>query len=302
MNELALVRLIRGLAPSRAPGVVAGIGDDCAIFRPRANEDLLLTTDFLIEDVHFRPQTHSGADCGWKALARGLSDIAAMGGSPRACLVSLALAPWANARWVRDFYRGLNQLAARHGVAVIGGDSTFTGKLACDIVVLGAVPRGRALRRGGARPGDLIGVTGSLGGAALGLESLKGPARRRHLRPEPRVEAGRLLRTRLRATACMDLSDGLALDLHRLCLESQAAACLWGPLPAFPGASMEQVLAGGEDYELLFTVPPLCRLPQSIAGLPFTAIGAIEAGTPGHLTYAGVPLKPFGWNPSAPGD
>jgi thiamine-monophosphate kinase len=297
MNELSIVRLIRSLAQSRAPGVVAGIGDDCAILRPRPGEDLLLTTDFLIEDVHFRRGTHSGADCGWKALARGFSDIAAMGGTPRACLVSLALAPWTGAGWVRAFYRSLNQLAACHNAAVIGGDTSRAAKLACDIVVLGAVPRGRALRRDGAKPGDVICVTGSLGGSALGLASGKAPALRRHLRPEPRLEAGRLLRTRLRATSCIDVSDGLALDLHRLCLESKVAADLWGPLPSFPGASLEQALAGGEDYELLFTLPAQRRLPASVAGIPVTAIGAIRSGKPGELTFAGAPLTPRGWNP-----
>jgi thiamine-monophosphate kinase len=298
MNELALVRLIRKLTPADAPGVIAGIGDDCAILRPRSNEDLLITTDLLIEDVHFRRETHSGADCGWKALARGLSDIAAMGGTPRACLVSLALAAWTNAEWVRSFYRGLNQLAARHNVAVIGGDTTRTEKLTCDIVVIGAVPRGRALRRDGAKPGDIICVTGALGGSALGLETRKGPALRRHLRPKPRLEAGRLIRARLRASACLDLSDGLALDLHRLCLESKVAADLWGPLPSFPGASIEQALAGGEDYELLFTIPPARKLPDFIANLPLAAIGTIKAGKPGALTFAGLPLKPAGWNPT----
>src|SRR5579863_10013176 len=136
-------------------GLVAGIGDDCAIFRPRgAAEDLLFTTDMLIEGTHFRQETHSAADAGWKALARGLSDIAAMGGEPRFCLVSLALAPWNDARWLDGFYRGLLQLAAREKAPLAGGDLGRSAKTTCDIVVCGGAPRGKALRRDKARAGD----------------------------------------------------------------------------------------------------------------------------------------------------
>ena len=125
-------------------GVVLGIGDDCAIFRARgAAEDLLFTTDMLIEDVHFRRATHSPADVGWKALARGLSDIAAMGGKPRFCLLSLALPPWADARWMEGFYGGFLGLAAREGAPLAGGDLARAEKAMCDVVVCGAAPRGR---------------------------------------------------------------------------------------------------------------------------------------------------------------
>ena len=130
--------------------------------------------------------------------------------------------------WLRGFYRGLNTLARRHGVVVAGGDLSEAEKLVCDIVVLGAVKRGRALRRSGAKPGDRLYVTGLLGGSALGLETRKGRAWKRHLRPEPRIEAGRELAARCGATACMDLSDGLALDLFRMCTESRCAAELHG--------------------------------------------------------------------------
>src|ERR1039458_4957924 len=154
-TEVEMVERIRLLAaPPRGGGLVLGIGDDCAIYRPRgAADDLLFTTDMLIEGVHFLPATHRPEDIGWKALARGLSDIAAMGGEPRFCLVSLALARWADGKWVDAFYRGLLRLARREGVALIGGDLARGPHLMCDIVVCGAVPRGQALRRSGARPG-----------------------------------------------------------------------------------------------------------------------------------------------------
>jgi thiamine-monophosphate kinase len=296
MRETDLIALIRRLNPGRAPGLVEGIGDDCAILRPKPGEDLLSTTDFLLEDVHFSRQTHTAADCGWKALARGLSDIAAMGGRPRYALVSLALAPWAGPDWVRGFYRGMNTLARRHGVAIAGGDLSRAEKLVCDIVVLGAVKRGRALRRGGARPGDRLYVTGALGGSALGLETRRGRAWKRHLRPEPRIEAGRALATRLGASACMDLSDGLALDLFRLLTESGCAAELHGGLPIFPGATLAQALSGGEDYELLFAAPAGRRVPAAIAAVPVTEIGRCVKGKPGKILFAGKPLPASGWD------
>lgn len=283
MDELSLISAIRAAsAPRRGVrGLVAGIGDDCAIVRPRAGEDLLLTTDFVIEDVHFRRKTHTAADVGWKALARGLSDIAAMGGEARYALVSLALPEWAGARYVRGLYAGMGELGGRHGVAVIGGDVSRSGQLTLDVVVVGAVPRGKALRRSGARAGDVLYVSGTLGhAAASGYRE----------RPEARLELGRKLRGK--ATACMDLSDGLALDLHRLCVESGVAAELDGVLPSAPGATLEQALSGGEDYELLCTIPTGVRAPAG-----FTRVGQVRKGRAGELTFGGVKLGPKGWDP-----
>lgn len=284
MNELRLIDAIRKWSSQAAPGVVAGIGDDCAIIRPRPREDLLFTTDFLIEDVHFTRAAYSGADTGWKALARGLSDIAAMGGDARYALISLALAPWCGGAYVKSLYGGLHRLAGQHGVSIIGGDVTRTEKLSIDIVVIGAVPRGKALRRDGARPGDIIYVSGALGRAAA--------RNYRKDRPEPRLTLGRQLRGR--ATACMDLSDGLAMDLHRLTRQSGVAAELDGPLPAAPGATLEHALFGGEDYELLCTLPPGRPVPRAL-----TRVGRIIEGTPGRLTLAGARLQPRGWDPLA---
>jgi thiamine-monophosphate kinase len=162
-------------------------------------------------------------------------------------------------------------------------------------MVCGAVPRGTALRRDGARPADEIYVSGVLGGAALGLESGKGKARQRHLRPEPRLVLGAFLREKLRASAAIDLSDGLSLDLRRLCLASRVSAAIVMP-PRFPGATPEQALDGGEDYELLFTLRPGARVPAQFQGLPLTKIGTITRGEPGEVRLNGEPLAPRGYD------
>jgi thiamine-monophosphate kinase len=288
-------RIRRSVRLPKSSAVVLGIGDDCAIFRPRgAAEDLLFTTDMLIEGTHFLRETHTAADVGWKALARGLSDVAAMGGEPRFCLVSLALAPWTDARWIDGFYRGLLQLADRAGATLAGGDLSHAERVMCDIVVCGALPRGSALRRDGARAGDAIYVSGALGGSALGLSRGRGPAWQRHVRPEPRLALGRFLRERAHATAAMDLSDGISLDLHRLCLASELAAGIEAP-PRYRGATLEQALHGGEDYELLFTARP-GRVPPAFEGLPLTRIGTMRKGPAGDVTLNGEPLPQLGYD------
>jgi thiamine-monophosphate kinase len=293
--EVEIVERIRRLAAlPRGRGLVLGIGDDCAICRPRgAAEDLLFTTDMLVEGVHFLPATHRPEDIGWKALARGLSDIAAMGGEPRFCLVSLAVAGPSGGEWIDAFYRGLLRLARRERVALIGGDLARGPHSMCDIVVCGAVPLGQALRRSGARPGDAIFVSGALGGSALGLERGAGRAWRRHLHPEPRLALGRFLR-RLGSTAAMDLSDGLSLDLHRLCRASRVKAEIGAP-PIYPGATLRQALDGGEDYELLFTTPPRAAVPPAFEGLPLTRIGTMRRGPP-SVELDGAPLPQRGWD------
>lgn len=279
-------RLRRRAGRSRA--LTLGIGDDCAIFRPRPGHELLLTTDLMIEGVHFLPE-YPAAAVGHKALARGLSDIAAMGGEPRLCLVSLAAGDRATDRWIGGFYDGLLALARRSRTALAGGDLSRTERSFCDIVVCGSVPAGTALRRDGARAGDTLWVSGPLGGAAAGLAGRKGAAWRKHLRPEPRLEVGRKLRGR--ATAAIDLSDGLALDLHRLCLASGVAARITAEPPVFRGATLEQALGGGDDYELLFTLPPARRAPAGCV-----RIGEIVRGKAGAIEFRGRPLAPVGYD------
>ena len=295
-EENVIGRLRRRVALQKGGGLALGIGDDCAIFRPRGTaDDLLFTTDMLIEGVHFRRETHRPADVGWKALARGLSDIAAMGGEPRFCLLSLALPDWADTRWLNGFYDGLLELSAVAGAPLMGGDLAHGEQLTADIVVCGAVPRGRALRRDGARAGDSIYVSGSLGGSALGLATGRGPAWKRHKRPEPRLALGQFLRSRLAATAAMDLSDGLSLDLRRMCLASGLQAEIAEP-PRYPRATLEQALDGGEDYELLFTVPPRKQPPRQFQGLSLTRIGTMREGRKGVVILNGAPLAPLGYD------
>ncbi len=291
-----LERVRRRIWVPPGAGLVLGMGDDCAVFRPRgAAADLLFTTDMLIEDTHFTRHTHTAAEVGWKALARGLSDIAAMGGEPRFCLLSLAVAPWTDARWVDGFFGGFLRLARRERTPLAGGDLAHGARLLCDVVVAGEVPRGQALRRDGARAGDAIYVSGRLGGSALGLAERRGRAWRKHTHPEPRLALGRFLRTRLHATAAMDLSDGLSLDLQRMCLASGLAAEIAAP-PRYPGATLAQALDGGEDYELLFTLPPRVRAPRSFEGVSLTRIGTMRQGRPGRVEMDGAPLVPRGYD------
>jgi thiamine-monophosphate kinase len=297
MRETAVIAQIRKLT-GKIPGhqrLVKGIGDDCAILRPGVKEDLVFTTDFVLEGRHFTLDTHSAADIGHKALARSLSDLAAMGSEPVFCLVSLAVPAHCSSRWVSEFYRGLLALAARYGTALAGGDLARFDSVIADVMCCGRVRRGRALLRSTAKPGDRIYVTGELGGSAHGLAVKRGKPWRRHLRPEPRVAVGVTLH-RLLASACMDLSDGLALDLHRLCLESRASAELNGTLPVARHASLDEALYGGEDYELLFTAPPQARIPAEITGVPITCIGRITLGNPGKIQYDNRPLPPGGFD------
>lgn len=275
---------------------MVGMGDDCAVFRPASGkDDLLFTTDLLIEGVHFERTTHPPAAVGHKALARGLSDIAAMGGEPQFCLLSLALPAWADGRWVERFYGGLLRLARATGAILAGGDLARSERVMCDIVVAGSVPKGRALLRSGARPGDAIYVSGRLGSSALGLSTLRGGAWKRHLQPQPRLALGRFLRERLRATAAMDLSDGLSLDLRRLSVASRVCAEIEAP-PIYPGATREQALHGGEDYELVFTVRPGTRVPAHFGDLPLTQIGVMRRGLAGRVRLGGRLLAPLGYD------
>ena len=299
-DERAITERLRKLValPPGSP-VILGIGDDCAIYRPRGSaDDLLFTSDMFIEGVHFLRETHKAAVAGRKALVRSLSDIAAMGGEPRFCLVALCVPEWATAKWVDQFFDGILSLAADTGTVLAGGDLAHGEKLACDVTACGALPRGTALRRDGARPGNDIYVSGTLGGSALGLHKKTGKALQRHLRPEPRLALGRFLREKLRASSAIDLSDGLSLDLRRLCLASAVDAEITMP-PLFPGATLEQVLHGGEEYELLFTLPQGSRVPAAFEGLRLTRIGSIVPAADvggGAVRLDSKPLAALGYD------
>jgi len=273
MSELDIVEKIRRLG-ERGPHITLGIGDDCAIYRPRPSEELLFTTDQSIEGVHFRHDL-SPSIIGHNALARSLSDIAAMGGEPRFCLVSLAVPTKRGDKFIDAFYRGLTALARHTKTALAGGDLAHSDKVYCDVMVCGSTTRGQALRRSGARPGDLLYVSGRLGKPWGG-------------RIQPRLALGRALRGR--ATSCMDLSDGLSLDLHRLCLASGVAAAV-DRVPIVRGATLDRALHGGEDYELVFTLPPRKTAPRGT-----TLIGTIVKGPAGNVQFQGQPLPPRGYD------
>jgi len=284
MRETEIVQRIRDLAGSahRNHSILKGIGDDCAILRPGPNEDLVFTTDFILQDRHFTLDTHKPSQIGHKALARGLSDLAAMGSDPVFCLVSLAVPQTLPPRWIDAFYKGLLTLANKHKVSLAGGDLSQFEKIIVDVMCCGRVSRGKAILRSGAKPGDRIFVTGNLGAAA----------RSRWMRKiEPRIMEGRALRGRV--SAGMDLSDGLSLDLHRLCLESGVSAVLEsGAIPIAHGATLEQALHGGEDYELLFTAAPGTKLPD----LSISQIGIVTKGKPGEIMLDKIPLPPRGFD------
>jgi thiamine-monophosphate kinase len=283
--------------------ILTGIGDDCAVLRLPAGYDSLVTTDFSLEGIHFRRDWHPSDSVGHRCLARGLSDIAAMGGDPVAAFLSLALPRDLPQSWVNGFVRGLLRLAEQHGVALAGGDTSESpaGVLA-DIIVLGTVPKGKAVLRSGARPGDLIYVSGELGGSAAALALMmesgetattevaarrKELARkfRRHFYPEPRIELARRLREQGLVTAMIDTSDGLSTDLAHLCHESGVGAEIDSAL--VPRArvgrdktvDLDLALHGGEDYELLFAAPVARRIPARLAGVSLTRIGQIARGS-----------------------
>jgi thiamine-monophosphate kinase len=299
--EKALIARIRRMAGSaRNPFIPTGIGDDCAVLRllpGRGKEkikDALVTTDFTLEGIHFRRDWHPAESVGHRCLARGLSDIAAMGGDPVAAFLSLALPRDLPQTWVGRFARSLISLAEKHGVTLAGGDTAESPNgILADIVVLGSVPKGKAVLRSGARPGDLIYVSGELGGSTAAVSEMrKRPKRKlssrdypRHFFPEPRTELGRILREKGLASAMIDTSDGLSTDLAHICEESGVGAEVEAELipHATVGKPAREVdlqfaLHGGEDYELLFTAPPGQRVPSRIAGIPITRIGQIRRG------------------------
>jgi len=284
-GELALIDAIRRDSARRAMGRVRlGIGDDCAILRPPAGHEILVTTDFCLEGRHFRRDWHTPESAGHRCLARGLSDLAAMGARPLAAFLSLALPAGTDHRWVDGFFRGLRRLADEFAVPLAGGDTAQSPSehILADIVLIGSAPAGEALRRSTAGAGDLIYVTGRLGGAAAELIALESGAKagrdgeHPQLFPAPRLAVGEALLRRGLATACIDLSDGLSTDLRHLCEESGVSAEIdLARLPTHPLAAGQRELAlhGGEDYELLFAAKPEVKMPRSIAGVEVTRIG-----------------------------
>jgi len=311
LAEKEIIQRIRSLA-GRGPSLITGIGDDCAVLRVPPRHDLLVTTDFTIEGVHFRRHWHSPGLVGRRCLTRGLSDIAAMGGKPQAAFLSLAVASHVPQNWVDRFLKGLLDLADEFNLPLGGGDTAQSAAgIQADIVVVGSVPKGMAVLRSGAKPGEHIYVTGELGGGAAALAQLIRMKKKlkplpapysRFLSPQPRVAAGQTLRQRGLASAMIDLSDGLSTDLEHICQESHVGAEIEAnsiprahiaPTQTLP---LEFALHGGDDYELLFTSAG--KLPSQLAGVRVTRIGRIVRSAGMKLIAAdGEPrkLKPGGW-------
>jgi thiamine-monophosphate kinase len=327
-RESQLVEKIsRALVSRRAASsrVKMGIGDDAAIISPAEGSEWVLSCDAFLEDVHFRMRTHPPDSVGYKSLARATSDLAAMGAAPRFFMLTLALPSVRTGSWLDAFLKGMARAARELGITVIGGDTTQGRTVFISITVLGEVAPGRALTRSGARPGDIIYVSGKLGRAQLGLDLvLRGHARDRqmralvqpHLYPKIRIALGSWLAQHQIATSAMDISDGLSTDLARLCAASQVGAKIYAnkiPLVKIPPSAASKLtkrksdpllraLHGGEDYELLFTIAR--RQAKKLRGAPgasaLTPVGEITRHRQLVLVTPDgrdMPLKPQGWDP-----
>ncbi len=322
MRERDLITSIAAKAGRNLPRLLAGIGDDCAVFRPKAGEDWLVTTDMLIEHVHFDSRWHSPYLLGRKSFAVNISDIAAMAGMPRFSLLAIGLPASSDAGWMEQYMEGAVSILDEFGCGLIGGDTVSSSQLTISITVLGTVRQGMAIGRDGARPGDSVYVSGPLGSAAAGLSICRNDELsvadtqqcrwreliRRHLDPSPRVELASHLGASGLVTAMQDISDGIATDLSHICAASGVAATLAAEsVPAHPELAafcreralepLDFQLRGGEDYELVFTVRSGDeeQLERELARLnagPIFRIGSIEEGQGVHLlTPAGERLE-----------
>lgn len=325
LGEFGLIHAIQKLSPARSSGTVIGIGDDAAVLKISPAKLLLATTDMLVEDVHFDLSTTDYYSLGWKSAAVNLSDIAAMGGVPRYCLISLAIPQSTPVKAVMEFYRGFNALLRIHKTALAGGDTSSSRRgLVISVTVLGEANKRTVVARTGAKRGDRIFVTGTLGDSGAGLEILKAGVRgqgergkedkrgtrdegrktkdvksliQKHLRPSPRVEWGRKIALAGCASSMIDVSDGLSSDLSHLCTESGCGALLVADRipfsPALLGSAgrlrkplLHYALSGGEDYEILFTVTPARMKSLAALRIPVTEIGTVTEGNAMRLVNA----------------
>ncbi len=306
LGEFGLIGRIQKLTPRTSSATLLGIGDDAAALTLSASQTLLVTTDVLLEGVHFDLAYTDFYSLGWKAAAANLSDIAAMGGVPRFCLTALGIPRRTAAEHVTEFYRGFNALLKKHKTSLVGGDtSSSLHGLFISVTALGGVEPGKMVSRSGARPGDRIFVTGTLGDSAAGLELLQNNVRReaggvrrliqKHLRPVPRVAEGREIALSGCASAMIDVSDGLASDLGHLCERSGVGAVVHSenlPLSASLRKNndrlrrplLQYALSGGEDYELLFTVPPAAVKKLRSLRMSLSEVGMVTSGKSVFLT------------------
>jgi thiamine-monophosphate kinase len=327
-SENQLIERVARSIPCQAGGIHGlslGIGDDSAILSPVGKNDLILSCDAFLEGVHFLAETHPSDSVGYKALVRATSDLAAMGAIPNLFLLTLALPRYRTGAWLDGFLKGMGRAARTLGMRIAGGDTTVSPIISISITVIGEAPRGRAVKRSGAQAGDIVCVSGPLGRAQLGLELIKsgvhrgGTARKLlqpHLYPRIRIELGSWLAHTRTASAMIDISDGLSTDLRHLCASSRVGALLWAnriPCVKIPRRfthkigklhlePLQMALHGGEDYELLFSVPPkkATWLQQAPGSVDITVIGEIVSDKQIVLVDCeGRPnrLEPRGWDP-----
>ena len=328
LGEFGLIDLIQRLLPKPGGNVILGIGDDTAALRLQDGRLLLATCDVQVEGRHFRRDRISPYLLGRRTAAINLSDIAAMGGTPLYPLVSLGLPSELEVSWVEEFYRGLETELSTEGALVVGGNLTSAEKIFVDLTLLGEVAEEEMLTRSGGGPGDRILVTGALGTSCAGLlafdEGLSShadvaEATTAHLTPRARVKEGRSIAKTKLATSMIDISDGLAGDLHHLCLASGYSARIWADrLPIAPVTRevarrlrkdpLDLALHGGEDYELLFTAPASAveEIREEVykaSGTQVALIGEmLEASGPGPAMWLALPegrqesLQPRGWD------
>jgi thiamine-monophosphate kinase len=272
LGEGGLIRKIRARFKTAA---AIPIGDDAAVFDVQPDHSLVFCSDLMVESSDFLRDLHPPDSIGYKAIAANVSDVGAMGGMPLYFLISLAAPGDLDLEWVDGFLDGVAHACKHFEIGLVGGDSSSSDSIFVDVSMIGTVPSGKAIGRFGSKPGDLVYVSGQLGGSTLGLERLKSgmkdDAVRRHLYPEPRHKIGAALRDKLHSM--IDISDGLSTDLTHILEESKVSARIYKDrIPAWPGAADRHVLHGGEEYELILTGPPL---PSTVAGIQLTQIGEI---------------------------
>ena len=324
LGEFGLIHRIQNFIGEPSEDVVLGLGDDAAVLRIRPGHQAVLTTDTLVEGVHFDRAYTPVESLGWKSLAINISDVAAMGGIPRFAVAALALPERWSVEDVEEFYRGMERCGSRYGCAIVGGDTVHIEETACiTVTVMGEIETGRAVQRGGAGTGDLVCVTGKLGGSRAGLEVLSSQSDReefrdsvnRFLEPEPRVREARAILEALSPTSMIDISDGLASEMHHLCRQS-GVGCLIEEedLPVSGevfrwteekgGSPVDYALGSGEEYELLFTVgkkacEQTLRQEFESLGTEVTVIGKIlqkAAGIKIRKDGKTRPLNVKGWD------
>jgi thiamine-monophosphate kinase len=319
LGEFGLIELLADIVDSTKnpkdaswQRLLIGIGDDAAAWQVDSGIQLA-TTDSLVQDTHFDPNIITWEELGWKAIAVNLSDIAAMGGTPKYALISLALPGELETDNVSSLYQGMAQIANRFGVAIVGGNIASANKTIINVTVLGSLESAAALTRSAAVPGDLVAVTGYLGLSAAGLVMLKQHLkfdvesakllRRAHLKPTPRVDEGRIL-VQHGVKAAIDISDGLISDLTHICQASKVSARInQNALPIHPALEnnfkldyLQLALSGGEDYELLFTASSqaIDRIKKAMH-CPVTVIGEINQGKPGQVAVISAEGKNIPW-------